>query len=207
MTGPVEVLDFWFADTLTNPDSLAGRRAIWFMGGPDIDQLITKKFGTLPDAALAGELQHWATDARNMLALVLVLDQFPRNIYRNTARAYHYDAAGLNLAVNIIDHDLNLSLHPIEQSFLFLPLEHSEAIEDQTRAVQLYETLTTQSSGPYLESAKNSLDYAKRHCDIIRRFGRFPHRNAILGRESTEAELDFLAAGGDTFGMAPTQGE
>ena len=207
MTGPAEVLDFWFADTLTNPDSLAGRRAIWFMGGPDIDQLITKKFGTLPDAALAGELQHWATDARNTLALVLVLDQFPRNIYRNTARAYHYDTAGLNLAVNIIDHDLNLSLHPIEQSFLFLPLEHSEALEDQTRAVQLYETLTTQSSDPYLESAKNSLDYAKRHCDIIRRFGRFPHRNAILGRDSTEAEMNFLAAGGDTFGVVPTQGE
>ena len=207
MTGPVEVLDFWFADTLTNPDSLAGRRAIWFMGGPDIDQLITEKFGTLPDAALAGELQYWTTDTRNTLALVLVLDQFPRNIYRNTARAYHYDAAGLNLAVNIIDHDLNLSLHPIEQSFLFLPLEHSEAIEDQTRAVQLYETLTTQSSGPYLESSKNSLDYAKRHCDIIRRFGRFPHRNAILGRDSTEAEMDFLAAGGDTFGVVPTQGE
>ena len=205
MTDPVEVLDFWFADSLTNPDTLAERRAIWFMGGPDVDQLITKKFGTLPDAALEGELQHWTTDTRNALALVLVLDQFPRNIYRNTARAYHYDAAGLDLAVNIIDHDLNLSLHPIEQSFLFLPLEHSEAIEDQTRAVQLYETLTTQSSGPYLESAKNSLDYAKRHCDIIRRFGRFPHRNAILGRDSTEAEIEFLASGGDTFGVVPSE--
>ena len=207
MTDPVEILDFWFADSLTNPDNLAERRAVWFMGGSNVDQLITEKFGTLPDAALAGELQHWTTDARNALALVLVLDQFPRNIYRNTARAYHYDAAGLNLAVNIIDHDLNLSLHPIEQSFLFLPLEHSGAIEDQTRAVQLYETLTTQSSGSYLESAKNSLDYAKRHCDIIRRFGRFPHRNAILGRDSTEAEIEFLASGGDTFGVVPTQGE
>ena len=205
MTGPVEVLDFWFADTLTNPDSLAGRRAIWFMGGPDVDQMIIEKFGTLPDAALAGELQHWATDARNTLALVLVLDQFPRNIYRNTARAYHYDAAGLELAINIIDQGLNLNLHPIEQSFLFLPLQHSEVIDDQTRAVQLYETLTTQSPGPYLESAKNSLDYAKRHCDIIRRFGRFPHRNAILGRVSTEAEIEFLASGGETFGVVPSE--
>ena len=205
MIGPVEVLDFWFADSLTNPDNLAERRAVWFMGGSNVDQLITKKFGTLPDAALVGELQHWTTDTRNALALVLVLDQFPRNIYRNTARAYHYDTAGLDLAVNIIDQGLNLNLHPIEQSFLFLPLEHSEAIEDQTRAVQLYETLTTQSSGPYLESAKNSLDYAKRHCDIIRRFGRFPHRNATLGRESTEAEIEFLATGGDTFGVVPPQ--
>ena len=207
MTAPVEVLDFWFADTLTNPDTLAGRRAIWFMGGPDIDQLITEKFGTLPDAALAGELQYWTTDTRNTLALVLVLDQFPRNIYRNTARAYHYDSAGLNLAVTIIDEGLNLDLHPIEQSFLFLPLQHSESIDDQTRAVQLYETLTTQSSGAYLESAKNSLDYAKRHCDIVRRFGRFPHRNGILGRESTDAEIEFLASGGDTFGVVPTQAE
>ena len=137
MTDPVEVLVFWFADSLTNPDTLAGRRAIWFMGGPDIDQLITEKFGTLPDAALAGELQYWTTDTRNTLALVLVLDQFPRNIYRNTARAYHYDSAGLNLAVTIIDEGLNLDLHPIEQSFLFLPLQHSESIDDQTRAVQL----------------------------------------------------------------------
>ena len=205
MTGPVEVLDFWFADTLTNPDSLAGRRAIWFMGGPDIDQLITEKFGTLPDAALAGELQHWATDARNTLALVLVLDQFPRNIYRNTALAYHYDAAGLELALKIIDQGLNSDLHPIEQSFLFLPLQHSEAIVEQTRAVQLYETLAAQSPNSYLESTKNSLDYAKRHCDIIRRFGRFPHRNAILGRDSTEAEIEFLASGGDTFGVVSIQ--
>ena len=207
MIGPVEVLDFWFADSLTNSDTLVERRAIWFMGGSDVDKLITEMFGTLPDVALAGELQHWTTDTRNALALVLVLDQFPRNIYRNTAQAYHYDSAGLNLAVTIIDEGLNLDLHPIEQSFLFLPLQHSESIDDQTRAVRLYETLTTQSSGAYHEGTKNSLDYAKRHCDIIRRFGRFPHRNGILGRESTEAEIDFLAAGGDTFGVVPTQAE
>ena len=205
MTGPVDVLEFWFADSLTNPDTLPERRAIWFMGGPDVDQLITKKFGTLPDAALEGELQHWTTDTRNALALVLVLDQFPRNIYRNTARAYHYDAAGLDLALKIIDQGLNSDLHPIEQSFLFLPLQHSETIVEQTRAVQLYETLAAQSPDPYLESAKNSLDYAKRHCDIIRRFGRFPHRNAILGRDSTEAEIEFLASGGDTFGVVSIQ--
>ena len=205
MTGPLDVLNFWFSDSLTNADNLAERRAIWFMGGPDVDQLITEKFGTLPDAALAGQLQHWMTDIRDALALVLVLDQFPRNIYRNTARAYHYDSAGLDLAVNIIDQGLNLNLHPIEQSFLFLPLQHSEALDDQTRAVRLYETLTGQSPGPYLESAKNSLNYAKRHCDIIRRFGRFPHRNAILGRDSTEAEIEFLTSGGDTFGVVSIQ--
>ena len=207
MIGPVDVLEFWFADSLTNPDTLAERRAIWFMGGSDVDQLITEKFGTLPDLALTGGLHHWTTYTRNTLALVLVLDQFPRNIYRDTARAYHYDAAGLDLALKIIDQGLNSDLHPIEQSFLFLPLQHSETIVEQTRAVQLYETLAAQSPDPYLESAKNSLDYAKRHCDIIRRFGRFPHRNGILGRESTEAEIDFLAAGGDTFGVVPAQGE
>ena len=205
MTGPVDVLEFWFADSLTNSDTLAERRSIWFMGGSNVDQLITKKFGTLPDAALAGELQHWTTDTRNALALVLVLDQFPRNIYRNTARAYHYDSAGLDLALKIIDQSLNLDLHPIEQSFLFLPLQHSEAIDDQTQAVRLYEILTTQSSDAYLEGAKNSLDYAKRHRDIILRFGRFPHRNAILGRDSTESEIEFLATGGDTFGVVPSQ--
>jgi len=205
MADPDEVLEFWFADLLTNPGNLAERRAVWFMGGSDIDQLITEKFGTLPDAALTGELQHWTTNVRNALALVLVLDQFPRNIYRNTARAYYYDAAGLDLAVKIIDEELNLDLHPIQQSFLFLPLQHSEAINDQIRAVRLYETLATQSSDAYLESAKNSLDYAKRHRDIIRRFGRFPHRNAILGRESTEAEIEFLATGGDTFGVIPSR--
>jgi uncharacterized protein (DUF924 family) len=205
MIGPVEVLDFWFADSLTNSDALAERRAIWFMGGPDVDQLITEMFGTLPEAALAGELQHWTTDTRNALALILVLDQFPRNIYRNTARAYHYDSASLDLALKIIDQSLHLDLHPIEQSFLFLPLQHSEALGDQTRAVQLYQTLTAQSLGTYLESAKNSLDYANRHCDIIRRFGRFPHRNAILGRVSTETEIEFLASGGETFRVVPSE--
>ena len=103
MIDPVEVLDFWFADSLTNPDNLAEHRAVWFMGGSNVDQLITEKFGTLPDAALAGELQPWTTNSRTGLALVLVLDQFPRNIYRNTARAYHYDSAGLDLAVTFID--------------------------------------------------------------------------------------------------------
>ena len=205
MTSPVDVLDFWFADSLTNSGNLAARRAVWFMGGSNVDQLITEKFGTLPDAALAGELQHWTTDTRNALALVLVLDQFPRNIYRDTARAYHYDAAGLDLALKIIDQGLNSDLHPIEQSFLFLPLQHSETIVEQTRAIQLYETLAAQSPDPYLESAKNSLDYAKRHCDIIRRFGRFPHRNATLGRESTEAEIEFLASGGETFGVVRSE--
>ena len=198
MIDPIEVLDFWFADSLTNPDKLAERRTVWFMGGSDVDELITEKFGTLPDAALAGELQRWTIDTRNALALVLVLDQFPRNIYRNTARAYYYDTASLDLAVKIIDKALHLDLHPIEQSFLFLPLQHSETIDDQARAVRLYETLTTQSPSSYLESAKNS---AERHWDIICQFGRFPHRNAILGRESTEAEIEFLASGGDTFGV------
>jgi len=205
MTDPVEVLDFWFADSLTNPDNLAKRRTVWFGGETDVDQLITEKFGTLPDAAMTGKLQHWRTDVRNRLALVLVLDQFSRNIYRNTAQAYYYDAAALDLALKIIDRGLNVDLHPIEQSFLFLPLQHSESIDHQTRSVRLYKTLTTQSSGVYLESAKNSLDYAKRHCDIIRRCGRFPHRNEILGRESTDAEKEFLATGGDTFGVVRSQ--
>ncbi len=205
MTDPLEVLRFWFEDCLTNPESLMERRTVWFMAVPEIDKLIAEKFGQLPDMALAGHLDHWASDTRNTLALVLVLDQFPRNIYRNTPRAYDYDNAALDLAIRLIDNGLNRYLHPIEQSFLLLPLEHSEKIENQTRSVKLYKALVKESSGAYLESAKRSLDYAQRHYDIIEQFGRFPHRNTILARKSTKSELEFLETGGETFGVEQPQ--
>ena len=201
MTGPLEILNFWFADSLDEVDKLAGRQAVWFVPDPKFDNEIRARFHRLPDLAIGGDLDHWSNDVRNTLALILVLDQFPRNMYRNAAHAFDYDSAALDLARKVVDQDAYLDLHPIEQVFLFLPFEHSEAMDDQIRAVELYRILAGRCLEPYQQAAQTALDYANKHYDIIERFGRFPHRNAILGRVSTPEERGFLESGGDTFGV------
>lgn len=202
MTSPLEILNFWFADSLDSVDKLADRQAVWFVPDSKFDNEIRARFQRLPDLAMSQDLVHWENNARNTLALVLVLDQFPRNMYRNTAQAFDYDNAALDLARKVVDQNAYLDLHPIEQVFLFLPFEHSEAMDDQIRAVDLYRILAERCLAPYEQAAQTALDYANRHYNIIERFGRFPHRNAILGRVSTPEEKAFLESGGDTFGVA-----
>jgi len=196
-----EVRHFWFEDACTSPASLARHQARWFAPSDQLDRDIKKRFGALPQAVRSGALSYRPDEAYDLLTIILILDQFPRQIYRNTPRAFAYDPEARAISGAMIEKSLFQVLHPVEQVFVFLPFEHSETLSDQCLSVQLYETLLQQAPRPYQSFLENALDYARRHHSIIERFGRFPHRNATLKRGSTREEDSFLVAGGDTFGV------
>ena len=185
---PDDVLAFWFADGAEQ------FRDAWFRADPAFDAECRVRFGGLLEAARAGSLDAWAATPRGALALVIVLDQFSRNIHRGTPDAFAADPRALALARAAVARDDDRTLKPIERMFLYLPFEHAENLADQDISVRLFETLR----GRY-DSADLAIDYAERHRDVIRRFGRFPHRNAILGRESTPEELAYLAESDSGF--------
>ena len=196
-----EVRHFWFEDACLSPESLAAHQARWFAPSGQLDRDIEQRFGALPDAARSGTLPYRPDDPHDLLAIILILDQFPRQIYRNTPQAFAYDQQARPISSTMIEKSLFQVLTPVEQVFVFLPFEHSETLSDQSLSVQLYDTLLQQAPQSCQSFLENALDYARRHHSIIKRFGRFPHRNAALGRESTEEEKSFLVAGGDTFGV------
>lgn len=181
------VLGFWFGDLPPGTDPEP--RDVWFKPTPDFDREITERFLGDTERAAAGELDDLMGSAEGCLALVILLDQFPRNMFRGTARAFAADDKALTIARHALDKGFDTSLPPVACLFLYLPFEHSEDLADQERSVALFEAL------------KNDywLDYAVRHRDIVARFGRFPHRNAILGRASTAEEEAFLKQPGSSF--------
>lgn len=181
------VLDFWFG-----PPPFSAR-AEWFRKDPGFDETIRVRYGALVDSALAGPLG-WGPAPADRLAEILVLDQFPRNLFRGDARAFAGDARALGLALALLDDGGHLALHPLQRWFAYLPLEHAEDLALQERCVGLFRELA--AAEPAFADA---LHYAERHHDVIRRFGRFPHRNAVLGRPSTDAELAYLATPGSGF--------
>jgi uncharacterized protein (DUF924 family) len=182
-----EVLAFWFG-----PPPLATRPA-WFRKDPAFDDQIRARFGARVDAAIDGGLP--APDgAEAVLARLILLDQFPRNLFRGHARAFAGDPAARALALGLIDRGGERALHPLQRWFVYLPLEHAEDLALQDRSCALFAALAAEVPG--FDSA---LDYAERHRDVIRRFGRFPHRNAALGRASTADELVYLATPGSGF--------
>jgi uncharacterized protein (DUF924 family) len=206
MTRLDEVRQFWFADACVFPASLPGHQARWFTPDTANDSDLTNRFGSLPEEALSGVLPHEPKDPYDLLALILILDQFPRQMFRNTPRAFAYDWKALAISRTMVEKVLFKALHPVEQAFVFLPLEHSEKLSDQSHSLQLHENLAAQCAAPYRPFIENALDYARRHHAIIERFGRFPHRNSILNRSATKDEEEFLAGGGDTFGVGPAPG-
>lgn len=188
-----EVLAFWFGA----PDedrSYSARRKFWFGKAPDFDRTIADRFRSLTAQAAAGQLDHWQRTPEGALALTIVLDQFPRNIDRGTPGSFASDLKALAVAKTAIDRGFDQSLQPIQRIFLYLPLEHSEMSANQARSVALFEKLAAES--PELQ---DTLDYAIKHRDVIDQFGRFPHRNVILGRESTPEEIEFLKQPGSSF--------
>lgn len=183
----VEVLRFWFGD------SPGARDRRWFEKNEPFDAEIRERFLPLFERAAADALDAWKESGRSCLALVLVLDQFPRNMFRGGARAYAGDRLALGAAKHALERGFHRAMRPVEQLFLYLPFEHSESLNDQLLACDLMEPLTA-----FPETA-DAHRFAVRHCDIIRRFGRFPHRNAVLGRENTAVEIEFLKEPGSSF--------
>ncbi len=186
-----EVLEFWFG----RPDSedYGQPRQVWFRKNEEFDREVKSRFLSIYQQAVEGELQHWEETAEGCLALIILFDQLPRNMFRNKPEAFASDYLALKYAKKAIEQSFDSSLLPIQRWFIYIPFEHSENLEDQRTCVQLFSSLEH-----HPESA-NTIDYARRHLEVIERFGRFPHRNIILGRESTQEELEFLQQPGSSF--------
>lgn len=184
------VLDFWFGGALPRKE--------WFQKNEDFDREIEQRFGTQIAQALEGGLHAWdAEGPQAALARILVLDQFCRNVYRDTPLAFAGDHQALEAALDMIDAGEDKTLTPFQRAFVYLPLEHAEDLSMQEQAVALFARLA--ESEPGNEGIAAMLDYARRHRDVIQRFGRFPHRNEILPRASTPAEIEFLKQPGSKF--------
>lgn len=187
-----DVLDFWFLPP-DNPD-YGQSRVEWFRKDEAFDAHIRVRFGALIDAAIEGGLRAWEATPHGALARLIVLDQLTRNVYRGTPRAFAGDAQALALAVALTQAGQDRLLPPMLRAFAFLPFEHAEDLAMQARAVELFQLLSQAQPG-----FDGMLDYAQRHQEVIARYGRFPHRNAILGRPSTPEEVEFLRQPGSSF--------
>lgn len=189
------VLRFWFGGAAQD----AVRRE-WFVKDEAFDAEIEQRFAAEIEAALRGKLDHWQATPDGALALLLLLDQFTRNTLRGTPRAFAGDARALAIARRLVAEGQDRTLPPLRRWFAYMPFEHAEDTAAQDEAVRLYTALHAEcASGPHAQAIDGALDYAERHQAVIRRFGRFPHRNELLGRESTAEEAAFLQEPGSRF--------
>lgn len=188
---PTAVLDFWFGPS--DAASHGKSRPEWFRKDDAFDAALRERFSMLHADVAAGRMPDWERSVEGVLAQIIVLDQFSRNMFRNTPAAFASDAKALRLARALVGRAADLPLLPVMRWFVYLPFEHSENLADQDEAVRLFRTLPP---GP---DADGVIEYAEKHRDVIRRFGRFPHRNAILGRTSTAEETAFLQTPGSSF--------
>ena len=194
------LLEFWFGP-LTNGFADDQHRQQWFSGGPTFDDTCRQTYSSLAARAADGDLDHWLGEARACLAFILLTDQIPRNIHRGTPMAFATDGPALNAARTGVEAGLDRALSYDERCFFYLPFEHSESLIDQHTCVGLFTQLRDETPSGWKHQTGGYLQYAHQHRDIIARFGRFPHRNSVLGRSSTEAELAYLEHG-STFGQS-----
>jgi uncharacterized protein (DUF924 family) len=192
MTTIGDILGFWFAEPATNVAELAAKMKRWYRGGPEEDAAIRKRFAGAVERALAGELDAWSATPRGRVALVLLLDQMPRSLFRGTARAFDGDAAAQRIAFAALEHGAQDGLGFEERHFLYMPLLHAE----DARLLDFFDTSFPQVLESAPEWARpllgDGIEQGEKYREVIRRFGRFPHRNAALGRRSTLEELVFL---------------
>lgn len=202
MDTPATIHAFWFGATADADDEaaiIARQSALWWKKQPEVDGEIRRRFAPLVGRTAVGELDDWLASPRGRLALILLSDQFPRNIWRGQAAAFAFDVLALRWAKQTVARGLDRDARPIERVFLYLPLEHSEDLADQREAVRLFDALTDEVAPKQRPAFADYLDYARRHLEIIERFGRFPHRNAALGRETSPEEAEFLRQPGSRF--------
>ena len=192
---PSAVLTFWFGDGLEHGWPSASRSDLWFGGGPKLDQQITAQFGALVYDAVAGGLQTWQDAPDSLLALVILLDQFTRNVYRGTGQAYAGDARAQALVADALAKAMDQQLPWAGRAFMYMPLMHTEYLAQQDECVRRFTQLHADVPEALKPSIEGHLKSAHAHRDIIARFGRFPYRNAVLGRTSTALEQDFLTRG------------
>lgn len=205
-----DVLTFWFGEGGTEEqnhlEAIKKQSQRWFLSTPEFDAQLKNLFEPLVQSAAKSELQAWRETLQGRLALIVLLDQFPRNIYRGTAQAFQYDPMALEIALETIalettdSRQLGLSL--FERAALYMPMQHSEELLIQQRGVACYAALTNDApDAAWRDFLFGFEKFARLHCEIIQRFGRFPHRNLVLARQSTDEELEYLASGGVRFGQ------
>lgn len=200
-----KIREFWFGKLPLSPFDLDKRMRVWFgMVSPEqrqrFDDSIREQFEPLVQQAIAGELAAWGDGPRRRMSLILLLDQFPRNIYRNTSRAFAGDEQAVALALSGMNSGADAALDPVERIFFYMPLQHSEARDVQEESVAAYKRLLMEAPEGLKAKFESVLDFAQRHRNVVNRFGRFPHRNRVLGRLSTADELKYMKEGGEDFG-------
>ena len=201
VNAPQAVLDYWFGPLDGDVDFPTNRKQLWWMGGEETDQDIRARFGALVDEALQGGLAEWEEAPRSRLALIILLDQFQRSLGRGTAEAFAGDARALGTCIEGIERGHDLALRPIERSFFCMPMAHAEDADVARRCLTVFGELSSEIAGCGVDNHPDFLSHARMHADIVLRFGRYPHRNAILSREPTPEEEAFLEGGGPTFGQ------
>jgi uncharacterized protein (DUF924 family) len=195
------VLSFWFEEKELSAPRIDGRMDVWFGEDPMFDHEIEKQFSDEIERASEGKLDHWAKEPRGRLALILLLDQFRRNVFRSTAEAFSMDKAALKLCVEGALEKKDRGLLPIERAFFYMPLQHAESRKIQQKSCEIYNKLADAVSPTYKETFSTIAQFAELHRDIIERFGRFPHRNVLLKRRNTPDEDEFLAGDAPSFGQ------
>lgn len=197
-----QVLEYWLGAEMPTNESALSRKQLWFTKSEETDEEIRHLFGAVLQEALLGKLDGEAMESPlGWLSVLIVLDQFTRNAYRGTPKSFAGDKKARELALKGIDlgWDVDETIAPVARIFVYLPLEHAEDIEMQNSSVVAFEQLHQEAPPELKEFFAGTLDYAHKHLDVIEQFGRFPHRNIILGRESTEAEKAYLSQPGAGF--------
>lgn len=200
------ILDFWFdaaqdnsAVALSDDDISKRQSALWWQKNPAVDTDIRQRFEPVLKALLRGQFNDWLEDAEGRLAAIIVLDQFSRNMYRNSALSYTQDSLALHWCLEGIRLGHDKQLRPIQRVFFYMPLEHAESTQMQALCLEKFQQLHADSPESFQTAANGFIDFAQKHKVIVDRFGHFPHRNAILGRESSAEEIEFLQQPGSGF--------
>ncbi len=196
------VIDFWFREQDLTAPQIDRRMDVWFGVDDVFDQECKTEFSDDVDKASAGDLDHWAHESRGRLALIILLDQFRRNIYRNTAEAFAKDKAALKLCVEGAMEGKDKGLSAIQRVFFYMPLQHAESRKVQVKSVELFSRLSEVVSATHRETFETIAQFAELHHDIIQQFGRFPHRNQLLNRENTAEENEYLSGDSPDFGQS-----
>ena len=196
MTSPDNLLHLWFGEPGSPPLAVSKQ---WFTKDEAFDRALRERFGPALEAGVRGELSSWTETPRGRLTLIVLFDQLSRNIFRNTPRAFAQDGLALALTHEALAGGDLGALTPVERYFVLMPLMHAEDVALQRRCVAEFEKLLAEAPGELTGLMTSAVDYAKRHAAIVERFGRFPHRNAILGRASTAEEVEFLKQPGSSF--------
>ncbi len=195
------ILSFWFREQELSAPQIDRRMDIWFGDDAVFDHEVIKEFSNDIEAASDGRLDHWAADPHGRLALIILIDQFRRNMHRNTAEAFSLDRKALKLCVEGAMEKSDETLTPIQRVFFYMPLQHAESKKVQAKSVALFDRLAQAVSPTYRETFRTVAQFAELHKDIIDQFGRFPHRNKLLDRANTAEEAEYLSDDPTDFGQ------